>query len=83
MRRLRVCGGSLKAEIQRVRAWLAEVLPARPQGYFLGPFVAHHFDDLVTDMGVPRRRTRNVFSEYLAGSHPRDIATSPTNSARL
>jgi dimethylaniline monooxygenase (N-oxide forming) len=60
----------MEAEIQRVRAWLAEVLPARPQGYFLGPFLTHHIDDLVTDMGVPTRRTGNVFSEYLGPFGP-------------
>jgi cation diffusion facilitator CzcD-associated flavoprotein CzcO len=54
----------MKAEIQRVHAWLAVMLPARPQGYFIGPCVAHHIDDLLTDMGLPTRRTRNVFTEY-------------------
>lgn len=66
----------MQAEIQRVHARLAEVLPARPQGYFIGPFLTHHIDDLLADMGVPTRRTSNVFSEYLAPFSParyRDI----------
>lgn len=60
----------MKAEIQRVHAWLAVMLPARPQGYFIGPCVAHHIDDLLTDMGLPTRRTRNVLTEYLSSFTP-------------
>jgi hypothetical protein len=60
----------MTAEIQRVHAWLAEMLPARSQGYFVGPCVAHHIDDLLTDIGVPTRRTRNVFTEYLGAFRP-------------
>lgn len=60
----------MQAEIQRVHAWLADVFPARPQGYFLGPHLAHHIDDLATDMGVPARRTSNIFCEYLAPLSP-------------
>jgi hypothetical protein len=67
----------MEAEIERVSAWLAEVLPARPQGYLLGPYLAHHIDDLVADMGLQTRRTSNVVLEYLAPFTParyRDIA---------
>jgi hypothetical protein len=60
----------MKAKIQRVHALLADVLPAAPRGHFLGPYLTHHLDDLVTDMGVPRRRTRNVFTEYLGPFSP-------------
>lgn len=60
----------MKAEIQRVHAWLAVMLPARSQGYFVGPCVAHHIDDLLTDMGLPTRRTRNVLTEYLGSFTP-------------
>jgi hypothetical protein len=60
----------MTAEIQRVHTWLAEMLPARSQGYFVGPCVAHHIDDLLTDIGVPTRRTRNVFTEYLGAFRP-------------
>jgi hypothetical protein len=60
----------MKAEIKRVHAWLAVMLPARPEGYFVGPCVAHHIDDLLTDMGLPTRRTRNVLTEYLGSFTP-------------
>jgi dimethylaniline monooxygenase (N-oxide forming) len=60
----------MEAEIQRVRAWLANVLPAQPQGHLLGPFLTHHIDDLLTDMGLPTRRTGNVVSEYLGPFGP-------------
>ena len=51
-------------EIERVRRWMAETFPARDQGYFIGPHVAHYADDLLRDMGAPVRRTSNVFREY-------------------
>jgi cation diffusion facilitator CzcD-associated flavoprotein CzcO len=60
----------MTAEIQRVHDWLAMMLPARPQGYFLGPCVVHHIDDLLTDMGLPTRRTRNVLTEYFGAFVP-------------
>ena len=56
----------MDAEIQRVQTWLAEVFPARRHGYFVGPCVTHYIDDLLADMGVPTRRTRNALTEYLA-----------------
>ena len=55
----------MHAEIQRVHDWLADVFPARRQGYFVGPHLAHHIDDLLADIGVPTRRTSNVVAEYL------------------
>jgi dimethylaniline monooxygenase (N-oxide forming) len=61
---------AMQAEIQRVQTWLAEVFPARSQGYFVGPCVAHHIDDLLTDMDVPTRRKRNVLTEYLGPFTP-------------
>ncbi|MGW2665978.1 flavin-containing monooxygenase [Nocardia tengchongensis] len=51
-------------EIDRVAAWLAEVMPARPEGYYVGPYVSHHIDDLMGDMRLPVRRTDNFVSEY-------------------
>jgi dimethylaniline monooxygenase (N-oxide forming) len=61
---------AMKGEIQRVQTWLAEVFPARSQGYYIGPCVAHYIDDLLTDMGVPKRRKRNVLTEYLGPFTP-------------
>lgn len=57
---------AMQAEIGRVRAWSSEVLPARPQGYLLGPFLSHHIDELVADMGLRTRRASNLMTEYLA-----------------
>lgn len=67
----------MQREVGRVRAWLAEVMPPRPQGYFLGPYLTHHIDDLVGDMGLPTRRTSNFLTEYLGSFSPtryRDLA---------
>jgi hypothetical protein len=55
----------MEAEIDRVRGWLGDALPARAQGYFIGPYLAHHLDDLIADMDVPTRRTSNFITEYL------------------
>ncbi|GAB0101198.1 NAD(P)/FAD-dependent oxidoreductase [Nocardia sp. JMUB6875] len=54
----------MHAEITRVGKWLGEVMPARPEGYYLGPYLTHHIDELMRDMGLPVRRTDNFVSEY-------------------
>ena len=58
--------GDMQAEVDRVGKWLEAAFPRRPQGYFIGPHVAHHIDDLVADMGLPTQRTSNFVTEYLA-----------------
>jgi len=55
----------MQDELRCVQAWLRQVLPARDQGYFVGPYLAHHIDDLMADMGLPTRRTSNIVTEYL------------------
>lgn len=54
----------MHGEIARVGKWLGEVMPARPEGYYLGPYLTHHIDELMRDMGLPVRRTDNFVSEY-------------------
>ncbi|WP_196054604.1 flavin-containing monooxygenase [Nocardia aurantiaca] len=54
----------MHSEIARVGAWLGEVMPARSEGYYLGPYLIHHIDELMSDMGLPVRRTDNFVSEY-------------------
>jgi hypothetical protein len=48
----------------------AGTFPARDQGYFIGPYIAHYTDELMRDMGMPVRRTSNVFREYFAPFWP-------------
>ena len=60
----------MEQEIARVHDWADRVFPGKNQGYFIGPFVSHYLDDLVGDMGLPRRRTSNIFVEYLAPFWP-------------
>jgi cation diffusion facilitator CzcD-associated flavoprotein CzcO len=55
----------MEREIARVHRWAADVMPRRSQGYFIGPLLAHHIDELLDDLGVSRRRTRTAFGEYL------------------
>jgi hypothetical protein len=67
----------MQTEVRRVQAWLEEVMPGRPQGYQIGPYLVHHIDDLMTDMGLPTRRTGNFVSEYFGSFSParyRDLA---------
>jgi hypothetical protein len=65
----------MQAEVERVKAWLANVMPARPEGYHLGPYLAHHIDDLIADMGLATRRTSNLATEYLAPFRPARYGT--------
>lgn len=45
-------------EIGKVMSWLSDVFPTKEQGYFIGPHLIHHINDLIEDMGAcpPRRR---------------------------
>jgi cation diffusion facilitator CzcD-associated flavoprotein CzcO len=61
---------NMEREIARVLEWANEVFPARSQGYFVGPYLAHYLDDLLRDMRVSRRRMANPFAEYFAPLWP-------------
>jgi len=61
---------AMEQEISRVLKWSSEVFPGRSQGYYIGPYVAHYLDELLSDMGLPRRRTGNFLSEYFAPLWP-------------
>jgi dimethylaniline monooxygenase (N-oxide forming) len=63
-------GEAMEHEIDHVLHWLAEVFPARAEGYFIGPYIAHYTDDLLRDLGLRTRRKRNVLAEYLAPFWP-------------
>ena len=68
----------MRARIALEHDWAARAFPARAQGYFIGPYLAHYFDDLLDDMGLRRWRTGNVLAEYLTPLTPgryRDVAT--------
>jgi dimethylaniline monooxygenase (N-oxide forming) len=60
----------IEREISRVHAWADEIFPARPEGYFIGPFLAHYIDELMRDMRLETRRTRHFLSEYFAPLWP-------------
>ncbi|WP_405135879.1 flavin-containing monooxygenase [Nocardia sp. NBC_01388] len=61
---------AMSIEIDRVQSWLAEEFPGRAQGFYVGPHLIHHIDELLTDMGVSTRRTRNVVTEYFGTFTP-------------
>lgn len=60
----------MEHEISRVLRWASETFPGRGEGYYIGPFVAHYLDDLMDDMGLPRKRTGSFFTEYFAPFWP-------------
>ncbi|UGT43775.1 NAD(P)-binding domain-containing protein [Nocardia yamanashiensis] len=60
----------MRTEIDRVHTWLAATYPARSDGYYLGMHVIHYIDELLTDMGVPARRTGSVWEEYFGTFSP-------------
>ena len=55
----------MNREIERVRRWTAEVMPTRSRGFFLGPWVIPHLDELMCDMGLPAVRSSNFLAENL------------------
>ena len=56
----------MEREIARVIRWARRTFPACAEGHFIGAYVAHYADALMRDMGLPRRRTGSVLSEYSA-----------------
>jgi cation diffusion facilitator CzcD-associated flavoprotein CzcO len=54
----------MNQEITRMRRWAERKFPAASEGYFIGPFIAHHVDDLMRDMNLPTRRSNNPLTEY-------------------
>jgi hypothetical protein len=60
----------MEREIEKVLQWTSEVFPSRSEGYYIGPYVIHYLDELLRDMGLPRKRTGNFFSEYFSPYWP-------------
>lgn len=62
---------AMKAEIARHQTWLRE---RAPQGHSSGtciiPFSFHHADELMRDLGLRTRRTRNPIAEFMAPFNP-------------
>ena len=57
-------------EIGRVGAWMRERFPARPEGYFVGPYLAHYLDELLSDMGLRTNRTDTTVKEFMGPLWP-------------
>jgi dimethylaniline monooxygenase (N-oxide forming) len=55
---------AMELEIDKVRQWTQKVFPRRNAGYFIGAYIGNYIDELMQDMGLPKRRTGNIFSEY-------------------
>jgi len=59
------CPDAMEREVQGFHRWSSRNFPDRPDGTFIGPYVAHYLDDLMRDMGLPVRRARRSVREYL------------------
>lgn len=55
----------MNEEINRAHKWADEYLPNRGAEGFVGPYVCHYVDDLVSDIGLTTRRLDGFFAEYL------------------
>jgi|SRR2546422_4271411 len=55
----------MEEDIARFRRWATETMPSRSGGFFLGPHVIHHVDDLMRDMRLPPFRAHNFVAEHL------------------
>lgn len=61
----------MKAEIARHQAWLLQRAPhSNASGTCIIPFSFHHADELMRDMGLSTRRTRNPVTEFMAPFNP-------------
>lgn len=65
----------MENDIAEMRRWVEREMPDHQGGYYIGPFVSHHIDDLMRDMGLPTRRARNVLIEHLLPRWPTRYAT--------
>jgi dimethylaniline monooxygenase (N-oxide forming) len=57
---------AMELEIDKVRKWTQKVFPRRNAGYFIGAYIGNYIDELMQDMGLPKRLTGSIFSEYWA-----------------
>lgn len=61
----------MKAEIARHQDWLRARVPhGHSSGTCIIPFSFHHADELMRDMGLRTRRTRNPVAEFMAPFNP-------------
>ena len=70
-------------EIDRVGRWMAERFPARPEGYFVGPYISHYIDELLTDMGLRTNRTGTRVKELMAPLWPSRYRDVPEERRRV
>lgn len=55
---------AMELEIDKVQQWTQKVFPRRNEGYFIGAYIGNYIDELMQDMGLPKWRTGNLFTEY-------------------
>jgi len=60
----------MDAEVDRVQQWTSSALFQRDEGYFIGGYIFQYLDELLEDMGLPRRRLKSWFREQVAPLAP-------------
>lgn len=60
----------MEAEVDRVQQWTSTALVGRDQGFFIGGYLFQYLDELLEDMGLPRRRLKTWFREQVAPLAP-------------
>ena len=56
--------GAMEREVQSFHEWSSRTFPDRPEGAFIGPYIAHYLDELMREMGLSPRRRANPLREY-------------------
>ena len=62
---------AMKTEVSRHQEWLLQRAPnSHAAGTCVIPFSFHHADELMSDMGLKKRRTNNPLKEFMAPFNP-------------
>lgn len=67
----------MEDDIRAMQQWVEQEMPDHRGGYYVGPYISHHVDDLMRDMGLPVRRTENFIVENFFVRWPARYAALP------
>ena len=65
---------TMHAEIEKVKAWSAEVFPRAEDGHLIAVHFIAFTDQLLRDMGVSTHRAGNIVAEYFGRCHAERFA---------
>jgi hypothetical protein len=73
----------MEQEVRLLHQWADRTFPNRSQGFFVGPYVAHYIDELLSDMGLRTKRSSNAIAESLLPLWPSRYAGLREERQRL